>query len=345
MQHPPTGPFDQYPSSSQWGQPPVFPPPPFQTTCRAGTLHLEQGTVFVTAPLKGVLWSAPVGSILTAVPKSGVMASAITFQTMQGTYTVQMLQKKKATEFLALLNRPQVPIQLPAFSPGPSPTVANTPVSLPAGSLLATSGTGKPTLAQKWKASRKRTKVGIGCTSLFVLILALCTCSTIASANMPHASTLATTGAVVTQTQASTQQVNVVATAIPTQPPTPTSQPTQAPTPLPTATPVPTQPPTPTPVPTVYVQPTQAPAPTPVPTQPSTGVNGNPWGYDYTPGNLIYSPFAAFCSAGYFTCVSTFWVDTNGYVVECVNGEYSHSGGVRGACSRDGGIQAILYSH
>jgi hypothetical protein len=32
-------------------------------------------------------------------------------------------------------------------------------------------------------------------------------------------------------------------------------------------------------------------------------------------------------------------------VVECANGLYSHSGGVRGACSRDGGVARILYSH
>ena len=50
------------------------------------------------------------------------------------------------------------------------------------------------------------------------------------------------------------------------------------------------------------------------------------------------------------TSVTIFHVDyileeQNGYVVECANGEYSHSGGVSGACSRDGGVAAILYSH
>lgn len=125
-----------------------------------------------------------------------------------------------------------------------------------------------------------------------------------------------------------TQAPTVVPTAVPTKPPTPTAVPTKPPTP----TPVPTQAPTPVP--------TQAPAPTPTT---ATGVNGNPWGYNFVPGNYITNPPAAFCN--YFSCVTTFWKDTNGYVVECGNGEYSHSGGVSGACSRDGSVAAILYSH
>lgn len=123
----------------------------------------------------------------------------------------------------------------------------------------------------------------------------------------------------------------VVKKAIPTQKSFPT------PTPIPpTPTPVP---PTPTPIPPT---PTLVP-PTPTPVQAVTGVGGNPYGYDFNAGTLIYSPGADLC--GYVACVTTFWTDTNGYVVECANGEYSHSGGVRGACSRDGGVEAILYSH
>src|SRR5205823_3014390 len=47
----------------------------------------------------------------------------------------------------------------------------------------------------------------------------------------------------------------------------------------------------------------------------------------------------------YFSCVSTFWTATRGYVAECANGEYTHSAGVSGACSRDGGVSRTLYSH
>lgn len=75
----------------------------------------------------------------------------------------------------------------------------------------------------------------------------------------------------------------------------------------------------------------------------NTGVNGNPWGYDFNPGSLIYSPNSGFCN--YFSCVTTFWKSTNGYVVECGNDKYSHSGGVKDVCSRDGGVQATLYQH
>jgi hypothetical protein len=81
----------------------------------------------------------------------------------------------------------------------------------------------------------------------------------------------------------------------------------------------------------------------PIVLPPSPGVNGNPWGYNFTPGKLIYSPAAAFCT--YFSCVSSFWTSTNGYVAECYNGAYTHSAGVRGACSRDGGVERPLYSH
>ncbi len=144
-----------------------------------------------------------------------------------------------------------------------------------------------------------------------------------------------------------TQQV---ATSVPTKtiaPPSPTIVPTQLPPAL-TQVPVqPTQPPAP---------PTQPPAqPTAPPTQPPAqptappvqGVGGNPWGYNFdaTGGSFISNPNPAFCDAGYFSCVTTFWKSTNGYVVQCANGLYSHSGGVRGACSRDGGEANILYMH
>jgi hypothetical protein len=76
---------------------------------------------------------------------------------------------------------------------------------------------------------------------------------------------------------------------------------------------------------------------------PTPGVNGNPWGYNFVPGNRISNPPAAFCT--YFSCVSSFWTSTNGYVAECSNGLYTHSDGVRGACSRDGGVMRPLYSH
>jgi hypothetical protein len=76
---------------------------------------------------------------------------------------------------------------------------------------------------------------------------------------------------------------------------------------------------------------------------PLVAINGNPWWYNFTPGHLIYRPASAFCR--YFSCVSTFWTSSNGYVAECVDGKYTHSGSVSGACSRNGGILRSLYSH
>ena len=121
-------------------------------------------------------------------------------------------------------------------------------------------------------------------------------------------------------------QVIVKPTAIPTKAPTPT--PTIAPTPIPTIAP--------TPIPTSL--------PASQPTQPqTTGVNGNPWDYTFQSGNLIYNPPVTFCE--YFNCIPSFWESTNGYVDECYDGTYSHSGGVTGACSRHGGEFRPLYSH
>jgi hypothetical protein len=88
--------------------------------------------------------------------------------------------------------------------------------------------------------------------------------------------------------------------------------------------------------------PIQQPQPVQPPQRP-VGVNGNPWGYNFDAGTLIYNPLANFCT--YFTCITSFWKSTNGYVDECNDGMFSHSGGVSGACSRHGGEMRPLYSH
>ena len=90
--------------------------------------------------------------------------------------------------------------------------------------------------------------------------------------------------------------------------------------------------------------PTLAPTPTqpPMPTSPPHGVNGNPWGYDFTPGKYITVPPVAFCK--FFTCNPGF-ARGIGYVVECQDGTYEKSGGVAGSCVLHGGPQRPLYSH
>lgn len=103
-----------------------------------------------------------------------------------------------------------------------------------------------------------------------------------------------------------------------------------------------TKPTIPSPAPTPKPSPTPTPKPTPTPVLVTTGMNGNPWGYDFNPGTEIYNPNPDFCS--YFHCISNFW-NGAGYVVQCGNGHYNKSGGRRGACSRDGGVAQTLYQH
>ena len=129
------------------------------------------------------------------------------------------------------------------------------------------------------------------------------------------------------------------ASAAPASTATPTPAPTAKATPKPT--PKPTAKATPRPTPSPTAQPTPKPTPTPI-AQP-TGVYGNPWGYDFRSGNVIYNPPGAFCS--YFDCIASFWTSTSGYVVQCGDGAFSHSGGRQGVCSRHGGYYRTLYSH
>ncbi len=174
------------------------------------------------------------------------------------------------------------------------------------------------------KPMTKRDKIiGFGCLGVIALLL----CGVIAvigtAANANHGTTASTSTAIV---------------VIPSD--TPTTD-VQAVLPTDTPTTVPTAKPTPRPTPTQPI--VQRPTPTPTPKPQCVAVNNNPWCYNFTPGNLIYNPNSAFCS--YFACVSTFWTANHGYVAECANGSYTHSGGVSGACSRDGGVSQILYSH
>ncbi len=164
-------------------------------------------------------------------------------------------------------------------------------------------------------------QAGIGCGSI-ILILFLCgICAAIGNASSVAQQPL---------TQASPS-------AAPTQNALPANRPT------PTPTEVKLRPsPTPTPHPTVAVPPTQPPPPAPTPTPVHTGLDGNPYGYDLRPGNLIYNPPSDLCN--YIPCIASFW-NGRGYVEECQDGEFSKSGGISGSCSRHGGDKQPLYSH
>src|SRR5207248_4869621 len=176
-------------------------------------------------------------------------------------------------------------------------------------------------------------KIGLGCGSIF-LVFMLCICSLAAYGStlppqktaQPSPDTTSTLGQIATTATPPTDQpiVFLSPTATPTPNPAPkptatptlkptatlTLKPTAAPTPKPTATPTPK--PTPRPAPKPTPKPTQPPKPTACP-----GVNCNPWGYNFSPGDLIYSPNSDFCA--YFSCINNFW-NGRGYVNECNDG-------------------------
>ncbi len=90
--------------------------------------------------------------------------------------------------------------------------------------------------------------------------------------------------------------------------------------------------------------PSHAPTPAPVAFN-YCGAPANPWHYNFctaNTGKYIYSPAASFCS--YFKCIASFWKSTSGYVDECQDGTYSHSGGRSGACSYHGGELRPLWA-
>ena len=121
---------------------------------------------------------------------------------------------------------------------------------------------------------------------------------------------------------------------------TDTPSPTDTTTPTATATsqPTPTNSPKPQPTNTPRPQPTN----TPKPSCSTGGAPANPWCYTFTnTGKYITSPPSSFCS--YFNCIASFWTSTNGYVEQCQDLTFSHSGGVSGSCSHHGGNLRPLY--
>ena len=187
-----------------------------------------------------------------------------------------------------------------------------------------------------FKRQTRGAKIGLGC-GLIVAILFLCICSTAAlgATLSPVSTTRSSQVKAITETPIATSATTFIVGVTPTIVPTVT--PTHKPAPTPTATPLPT--PTPKSLPT--------PKPTPIPAKPTPCADScNPWGYNFTPGNLIYNPPADFCS--HFPCIPSFWEPDDpgdGYVVVCADGLYSQSGEERGACSRHGGVNQPLYAH
>jgi type II secretory pathway pseudopilin PulG len=200
----------------------------------------------------------------------------------------------------------------------------------------------------RWFRQRSKRMQIIACVVL-ILSCSLCGYISTTSANtsvVPTAATPTATqdvAAITTKIAATAtqyaQNYQATANAAPTATPIPTASPTATATPK--STPKPTQ---------VVVQPTpkptQRPLPTPTPKPHCAGVNGNPWCYDFNPGNLIYYPPSGFCN--YFSCIASFYGSDDpgdGYIVECQDSTFSQSGSERGACSYHGGVSRPLYSH
>jgi hypothetical protein len=119
----------------------------------------------------------------------------------------------------------------------------------------------------------------------------------------------------------------VVATATAT--PVPPASPIPAPTLKPVVVPV---------APKATIGPTQKPG-QPPPAFNYCGAPANPWHYNFCGGNLVSNPpNPTFCN--YFGCIASFWTEdipNDGYVMQCVDGTYSLSGGESGSCSHHGG--------
>jgi hypothetical protein len=182
-----------------------------------------------------------------------------------------------------------------------------------------------------YRRKTQRAQITIGVVSVLLLMSCVAFTSVAAIIDRGNALMVPTPITTVSQSIRTTQS----ATATPTQPvvlqvtvtPTPKLKPTATPTPRPTP------------------KPTQLP-PKPQPTPTPCGNPCNPFGYTFTPGNLIYYPPSGFCN--YFSCIPSFYEKDDpgdGYIVECNDGTYSQSGGERGACSYHGGVLRSLYSH
>lgn len=175
---------------------------------------------------------------------------------------------------------------------------------------------------QRYRGAARKAQIAIGCGT----VLGLCmVCGGVSAAIGPQAP--------VTHPTATTGRIAQQSTQAPATESTAATEPTATATPKPIATAT-AIPPTPT-----------SPPPPPPTTAPTcTGVNGNPWCFDFNPGNLIYQANtpSAFCN--YFHCIGNFFGEP-GYIVECSDGTYSHAGGISGSCSRHGGNLRPLYSH
>jgi hypothetical protein len=165
-------------------------------------------------------------------------------------------------------------------------------------------------------------------TGIITLVVVLLLCGAVSN-GIAHSSQNSTITDSTTPTATQIAQNHIV----PTSAPRATAKPTATPTPTPI-------PPTPTPE---QVQPTSVPTQAPAPTCDMYEAGGVCYDTNSAGGSPVTVTPAGFCSA--YPCVTDFSTANRGYIVECGNGKWSHSGGITGVCSRDGNVAATLYSH
>jgi hypothetical protein len=188
----------------------------------------------------------------------------------------------------------------------------------------------RPAAAGSWVAAHPLRVAAIGGGALAAfLIIAMIIGAAVSAGSTPSGRTQLVTAQLQTPTPSndSSPTPTVAQLASPSPTPSPSPRPSPSASPSPSLTPVAAAP--------------APPPPAPPPAQNTCGAPSNPWGYNFCGGNLIYSPPGSFCQ--YFNCIPSFWKSTNGYVDECKDGTYSHSGGRQGACSYHGGEWRPLY--
>jgi hypothetical protein len=305
-------------------------------SCKGGSLRVVDGLLIHAGMTGKPVWQIPVQGVTVAEVSRKVM-SVMEIRSPQGSRQIEWVSPGDIPKLQQALIQAQA--QMPSYSPNPYAASAPTYPSYaqqppytyqqpgmlgqpPDQSYPPTRQSPQKRSARQWyRTQSKAARRGIGCGILIAILLLIGMCSSVVSAashtNSQTSSDATPTNQVVQQAASSTAT------------PAPAATITATPKPKPTAIPTP--------------RPTNPPAqPTPTSAPAHTGVNGNPWGYDFNQGNYIYNPPADFCS--YFACITTFWKG-HGYVDQCVDGDYSKSGGLSGACSHHGGEAQPLYSH
>jgi hypothetical protein len=240
------------------------------------------------------------------------------------------------------------PLQNPVTSPLAPPTAdAPTVVSSPAYAQMASPNSTSASRARAGQQASQQGKsvwanfrsmprvaqvlIAVG-AALSLMVCSCCSRSGLVGALGSGPSTAQSTAT--TSSHNSNSGIVLVATSTATTEPTATATPDATATPAATATATATSQPTGTPHPQPTATPKPKPQPTatpkPKPTCIPGAVNCNPWGYNFTSGNYIYSPPGSFCS--YFSCIKNFWNGV-GYIMQCQDGMYSKSGGRSGSCS------------